>query len=146
MQILTILMRKLNVWIIIVEFILFTLERKVISFLVLRDSRGIGLQNCFKSFSYNYKSIFFNKRCSINFCSCYSISCFYRSSINLIGGVKEFSAFANSIVNETIKDSHSIPPSNEEFVVIELPGGNKIKLSRNFIEWFRGFTDAEGCF
>lgn len=41
---------------------------------------------------------------------------------------------------------------NEERVLIETPLGvnlknkMKISLSLDFIEWFRGFTDAEGCF
>lgn len=30
-----------------------------------------------------------------------------------------------------------------EFVIIK---GSQLILSKNFIEWFRGFTDAEGCF
>ncbi len=31
-------------------------------------------------------------------------------------------------------------------LAFELPGGEQLVLSRDFVEWFRGFTDAEGCF
>ena len=31
-------------------------------------------------------------------------------------------------------------------LVLKLPGGEQLVLSRDFIEWFRGFTDAEGSF
>lgn len=31
-------------------------------------------------------------------------------------------------------------------VTLELPGGEQLVLSRDFIEWFRGFTDGEGSF
>lgn len=41
----------------------------------------------------------------------------------------------------TIKDK-----TDESFVTLELPNRKQLVLSRNFIEWFRGFTDAEGCF
>lgn len=33
-----------------------------------------------------------------------------------------------------------------ELTTIKLPNGQQITLSLDFIEWFRGFTDAEGCF
>jgi len=36
--------------------------------------------------------------------------------------------------------------STEETLVIHLPNGEKRTLSNNFLEWLRGFTDAEGCF
>jgi hypothetical protein len=38
--------------------------------------------------------------------------------------------------------------TNPELVIMEIPGdtAKEIVLSKNFIEWFRGFTDAEGCF
>jgi hypothetical protein len=31
-------------------------------------------------------------------------------------------------------------------LAFELPGGKQLVLSRDFVEWFRGFTDAEGNF
>lgn len=36
--------------------------------------------------------------------------------------------------------------STEETLVIHLPNGEQRTLSNNFLEWLRGFTDAEGCF
>lgn len=36
--------------------------------------------------------------------------------------------------------------TDQSFVTFELPLGEKLVLSRSFIEWFRGFADAEGCF
>jgi hypothetical protein len=35
---------------------------------------------------------------------------------------------------------------SEETIVIKLPDGHKLTISREFIEWFRGFADAEGSF
>ncbi len=34
----------------------------------------------------------------------------------------------------------------DENVIIKLPDGQTRVLSKDFIEWFRGFTDAEGSF
>lgn len=34
--------------------------------------------------------------------------------------------------------------SDSQFIILH--EGQQIVLSRDFIEWFRGFTDAEGCF
>ena len=53
--------------------------------------------------------------------------------------------------------SKSLPPegdgicttkdnTDQSSVTFGLPLGEKLVLSRCFIEWFRGFTDAEGCF
>ena len=37
--------------------------------------------------------------------------------------------------------------TDPEFVIVkESASGEQLILSRNFIEWFRGFTDAEGSF
>ena len=41
----------------------------------------------------------------------------------------------------TIKDQIDQSP-----IILELPNREKLVLSFDFIEWFRGFTDAEGCF
>nr|QCW06937.1 hypothetical protein [Drechslerella brochopaga] len=35
---------------------------------------------------------------------------------------------------------------NQSDITLYLPEGQEYVLSRNFIEWFRGFTDAERCF
>lgn len=37
-------------------------------------------------------------------------------------------------------------PKDPELTTIKLPNGQQLTLSLDFIEWFRGFTDAEGCF
>ena len=61
----------------------------------------------------------------------------------------------NSVVSEhiskTLKQSSEeelacriIDNSNSQFII--LPEGKQIVLSSDFIEWLRGFTDAEGCF
>jgi hypothetical protein len=34
----------------------------------------------------------------------------------------------------------------DPYIKLELPKGEQLVLSQSFIEWFRGFTDAEGCF
>lgn len=36
--------------------------------------------------------------------------------------------------------------TDKSSVTFELPSGEQLVLSHSFIEWFRGFTDAEGCF
>jgi len=36
--------------------------------------------------------------------------------------------------------------TDKSSITIELPLGEKLVLSRRFIEWFRGFIDAEGSF
>lgn len=41
----------------------------------------------------------------------------------------------------TIKDQIDQSP-----IILELPDGKKLVLSLDFLEWFRGFTDAEGSF
>lgn len=48
-----------------------------------------------------------------------------------------------TLINDVglIKD-HNDP----ELVSVELSNGEPLVLTREFIEWFRGFTDAEGCF
>jgi hypothetical protein len=142
-------------FLILVEFILFTLERKVTSFGFLRKKENplvIIAKGCSKSVCSWYKSIFISnsnsytnkyriRTASLNFCSCCCISYFNSSFINLIG-IKRFRTVKKYAVNRTIKNFHSTTTSNGEFVVIELPahfgleGGKdkKIKLSRDFIE------------
>lgn len=39
-----------------------------------------------------------------------------------------------------------IQEQSDVIIVIELPDGEQQVLSKEFIEWFRGFVDAEGCF
>lgn len=36
--------------------------------------------------------------------------------------------------------------SDSRYIQLNLPSGENCLLLRDFIEWFRGFTDAEGCF
>ena len=54
-------------------------------------------------------------------------------------------------ISKTLKQSSEeelacriIDNSNSQFII--LPEGKQIVLSSDFIEWLRGFTDAEGCF
>ena len=56
-----------------------------------------------------------------------------------ISGANASSKFQTNV--GLIKDNE-----DPELTTMKLPNGQQLTLSLDFIEWFRGFTDAEGCF
>lgn len=47
---------------------------------------------------------------------------------------------------EQLEQFASLVKETDDSVIINLPNGEKRVLSRDFIEWLRGFIEAEGCF
>lgn len=46
----------------------------------------------------------------------------------------------------SIKQLTSMVLESDGNVIIKLPDGKNLVISKDFIEWFRGFTDGEGSF
>ena len=59
-----------------------------------------------------------------------------------------YSSISGAKVSSKFQTKVGLIKGNEdpELTTIELPNGQQLTLSLDFIEWFRGFTDAEGCF
>lgn len=64
------------------------------------------------------------------------------SSTKKIPWILEGTTLTTLINNVGLIKDHNDP----ELVSVELSNGEPLVLTREFIEWFRGFTDAEGCF
>ena len=52
----------------------------------------------------------------------------------------------NPVSPEGIGICTTIDKTDKSSVTFKLPNGEQLVLSHSFVEWFRGFTDAEGCF
>jgi hypothetical protein len=70
----------------------------------------------------------------------------YNASLASLG-IKTYSTNA-IVINPLMLDffTNLIQEDTGEIIVIKLPDGRKVTISREFTEWFRGFTDAEGSF
>lgn len=71
------------------------------------------------------------------------------SRVNLVGRGLKYRGFCTT---SPIAGGAGLNPSyardniDKSSVTFELPSGEQLELSHSFIEWFRGFTNAEGCF
>nr|AVD96818.1 double-motif LAGLIDADG homing endonuclease [Ophiostoma novo-ulmi subsp. novo-ulmi] len=87
------------------------------------------------------KSLFaFNN--NISFSNCHSICLIYNSLYQ----IKPNSSY-NQAFFYNIRQSSNIHTKSNQIIGIEnLKGPSSLATATDFIEWFRGFTDAEGCF